>query len=114
MALDRRITLAIQSAGHRNDFDEFIPGAIVNYPVWAEYRPQDLERIATTGGILVVTYANWRVRYFGTLIEAAEDLTRINVIDEFGESFTTRNIYEDTGRNGQSRRRFIVIEGVHA
>ena len=113
MGFDRRITLAIRGAGRRNDHDEYIPGPLTNYPVWAELRPVDLERVVQTGGILTLVYGEWRVRYLQALMDAASDLTRVMVV-EAAEAFTVRNVIEDTGRNGQDRRKYIIIEGVHA
>ena len=114
MPFDRRITVQIRGPSYRDDQDRFVPGAPVDYHVWAEYRPQDLIRIAQVGGIATVTHANWRFRFFSEAIEASADLSSLKVIDEFGESFTVQNLYEDTGRDDDQRRRYIIAEGVHA
>ena len=113
MALDRRITLAIRGPGQYNDFDQFIPGAVTNYAIWAEYRPQDLERRLLTGGTLTLVTAGWRVRYFDALMKAADDLTGAMVIAD-NIAYSVTNIVEHSGRDFEQRRRFILVEGVHA
>ena len=38
MALDRRITIKIEAFGTRDENGQYVPGAVTEYPVWAERR----------------------------------------------------------------------------
>ena len=108
MALDRRITVRIgDGAGERNMFGEFIPGAFVDYVVWAEQRGAGSADAETAGGTVVQAARSYTVRWFSEL--AVANIAFVTVIDEDGFNWNAENISES-----DARRRLIYIETIRA
>ena len=109
MPLDRRITITIIGEGMRNEYGEFVPGATTNHRVWATTFDKSLEDIEGEGGVRNERRRDWRIRWDSRFL--VDDLTRIEVQDG-ADAYNVLQMNEDTGRFGEVRRRWLVIQGV--
>ena len=110
MPLDRRITVIIEEPGHRNMYGEYIDGIEVLIPVWATRMDKSQEDIESEGGTRNSIRRDWGIRWFAAL--DASEVSLVSV-DDGGLIFNVLNVIEDTGRNGDYRQRWMLIQGVH-
>jgi hypothetical protein len=103
MALDRRITIKIEAFGTRDENGQYVPGAVTEYPVWAERRAAGSSDQATGGGFVTVSAQNYGVRWFKALELA--DIALVAIEDEFGQTWDADSIAPN-----DARRRFINIQ----
>ena len=112
MPVDRIITVRLTSEGMRNEFGEFVPGAAVDHRVWASRFDASLTDLAESGGSRDETQRDWRIRYRAD-VAAISDLTKLEIIDD-EVTFNVLNMIEETGRDGNTRRRWLRITGVQS
>ena len=65
MPADRRITVQVQGEGFRDPDrqGEYVPGEVVDYPVWASRRDVGQERKIERQGTRDETSRDWRIRW---------------------------------------------------
>ena len=119
MPLDRRLTITYTGPGTRNAYGEFVPATPTVWNVWASVDPLRQQTIFDEGGTANDRRRHWRIRFLPGLLAVRANLV---TIDE-GETVDTvdmpdtpvlyraYNIYEDTGRNMEVRRRWMIVEG---
>ena len=107
MALDRRITIRIRAEGTRDGHGEYVPGAVTEYPVWAEQRGAGSADTVTPQGTEVTAVRAYTVRHFEALAEAP--ISRVDVVDHRGHVWNAENI-----TLSDARRRFIDISALRA
>ena len=117
MPADRRIIVQVQAEGFRDPAlqGELVPGAIVDYPVWARRRDVSQELKIERGGASNATVRDWRVRFNQVFMDTTP-LSRLKVTDG-QDVFTVNNIVEVTEQRGGApdlRRRWIDITGTHS
>ena len=117
MPADRRIIVQVQAEGSRPPElqGEYVPGEIVDYPVWASRRDVSQELKLERGGASNATIRDWRVRFNQAFMDATP-LSRLKVTDG-QDVFTVNNILEVTEQRGGApdlRRRWIDITGTHS
>ena len=112
MPVDRIITITITREGMRNEFGEFVPGAATDHTVWASRFDASLTDLAESGGSRDETQRDWRIRYRAD-VAAISDLTKLEIIDD-EVTFNVLNMIEETGRDGNTRRRWLRISGVYS
>ena len=115
MPADRRIIVQVQAEGFRDPAlqGEFVPGEIVDYPMWASRRDQTLTDIATEGGTRDQARRTWRIRWNSLIASTPTD--RLGVVDGT-LTFSVANMTEVTAQRGGApdlRRRFIDLEGLY-
>ena len=119
MALDRKIRISYPTPGSRDEHGDFIPGPIESIDVWATVFPLSQQDTFEQGGVLTARNRRWRIRFWPALVGVgASALTvyegeDVTLGDGTMESivYVLNNIYEDTGRDGEVRRRWHVLEG---
>ena len=111
MPIDRRITIQIRGEDQRNRYGEHVPGAINYFPVWAGRFDKSLEDFPELGGQRTEIRRNWRVRWFSDLASVT-DLSGVTVVDD-GREFDVENLIEETGKDGRTRHRWLMIEGIY-
>ena len=112
MPIDRRITVQIRGEDQRDRYGELVPGAINYFPVWAGRFDKTLEDISEIGGERSQIRRAWRVRWFSDLA-GITDLERV-AVEDGGIEFDVENLVEETGKDGRTRRRWLMIEGVYS
>ena len=112
MPVDRRITIKIEGKGARDRYGEYQPGPINYFPVWAGRFDKSLEDIPESGGERSEIRRAWRVRWFSELARVTE-ITGVTVEDD-GTEFDVENVVEETGKDGRTRHRWLMIEGVYS
>ena len=105
---DRLITVTVTGESFRNDFGEFVPGTVANYPTWAALRDTSAGEDLDASGNRDVGEVIWRARYTAELA-AASTLTA-TVTDDTGRQWGVNRIIEVTGPDGRTRRRWLDIE----
>ena len=113
MPAGRRIIVQVQGEGYRDPDrqGEFVPGAIVDYPMWASRRDVSQELKIQREGTRDETSRDWRVRW-NSLI-ASSKTVNLKVV-EGAETFQIINMVEVTQqRRGEPdlRRRFLDLQG---
>ena len=106
MALDRRISLAVQALGAYNDHGEYEPGVTVTHEVWAEVSDKSAFREVNAEGTGFDALRRYKVRWFNALDQARPDL--VTVIDA-GDTYTVTNIVRQAPN--MRRRQWVYIEG---
>ena len=112
MPIDRRITVQIRGEDQRDRYGELVPGAINYFPVWAGRFDKTLEDISEVAGERSEIRRAWRVRWFSDLA-GITDLERV-AVEDGGIEFDVENLVEETGKDGRTRRRWLMIEGVYS
>lgn len=110
MPADRLITVNVTGEGMRNQYGEFVPGQTVAIRTWATVFDRSLEDIEGEGGTRSERRRDWRVRWDSRFI--VDDLTRVDITDG-ADAYNVLQMNEDTGRFGEVRRRWLVIQGVY-
>ena len=115
MPADRRIIVQVQGEGLRDpDLQgEFVPGEIVDYPVWASRRDVGQELKIEREGARDETSRDWRIRWNSKI--ASTPTARLKVEDG-AETFQVVNMVEVTQQRGGApdlRRRFLDLQGIH-
>ena len=119
MPLDRRLTITYTGPGHRNQFGEFVPAVPEVWNVWASVDPLRQRTIFEEGGASDDRRRHWRIRFLPGILAVQANLVTIfegehvDTADMANAPIIYRayNIYEDTGRNMEVRRRWMVVEG---
>ena len=106
--LDRRITINIQAEGEYVR-GEFVEGEPTPHSVWASRRDLSQEDTIDAGGQRTEKRRTWRIRWRRDFADM--DVQRIGVVDG-ADTFNVLNFREDTGRDMDVRRRWLVIEGL--
>ena len=110
MPLDRPITVGIRGADDHNDAGQFVPGVVVEYPVFATVLDLTNERDILPGGARNTADRVFRVRWFSEL--ALAPVTSVSIVaDELGLPYNVGHVSEYVGRFGDLRRRWLDIEG---
>ena len=109
MPADRLVTLRISATGTRNEFGEFVPGEVSEFPgVWATVLDAGSSDLETGGGVQVVQRKEFTIRWRADVLEAGP--SRLDVVDEYDRLFLTEELTENTDPN--NRRRFVTVVGV--
>ena len=109
MPLDRLITVVVRAPMTRDEHGEIVPGAeIANSRRWADLVDNSVARVLETGGARGDADRVYRVRYFAILANARP--VNVKVTDDAGSVFTVTEISEETGRNSETRRRWLEME----
>ena len=108
MTLDRRITLRVDSSGTRNEFDEYVPGALHEYGLWAQISDADTTNFLEEGGERVDRQRTFTIRWRRDVIAAGPEL--VTIVDEHDQVYNVKDINEDM--DPTRRRRFLDITGV--
>ena len=108
MPADRLVTVNIEAEGSRDQFGQYVPGAVTPVRMWARSRDKSLRDIIESGGRRDTGERNWQVRWRSDL--AATPTSRLTVQDG-SRLFSVDNMIELTGRDRATRRRFIELEG---
>ena len=116
MPAGRRIIVQVQGEGFRDpDLQgEYVPGEVVDYPVWARRRDVSQENKIQGGGADDATHRDWRIRWHPLFFDTP--LSRLKVTDGL-DVFTVINLVEVTEQRGGApdlRRRWIDITGSHS
>ena len=120
MPLDRRISVKRVRTG-RDEHGEAVEKVLLDTSVWADVVDPDLETIAQEGrGTSAVIRRNYRVRWRSDLAQAipSEITVKDGTVAPDGVTadgtvdvvFTCLNVREDTGRMGDTRRRWLILE----
>ena len=97
MPLDRPITVGIRGADDHNAAGQFVPGVVVEYPVFATVLP---------GGARNTADRIFRIRWFEEL--AVAPVTSVSIVaDELGLPYNVGHVSEYVGRFGDLRRRWL-------
>ena len=110
MPADRRITITVTAEGMRNIHGEYQEGSTTAIQVWATRRDLSQQDIIEAGGQRDETRRDWQIRWDSRI--AVTPVSRLEVVDG-GQTFNALNVIEDTGRNGDFRRRWLRIQGVY-
>lgn len=108
MPADRRIIVKLETLGYRDpDLQgEYVPGPIIDYPLWAtETSAGSIDTLVTGRGLVVRRTINFTVRWFKALAE-----TQINFVEVIGSDGFTYNATNIEASD--ERRRFVTIEAV--
>ena len=89
----------------RNDFGEFEPGAITEYPVWADQAGAGSVDTETSAGIVITAARTYTVRWFEELITAT--IPNVAIVDDLGHTWNADSVSESN-----ARRRYISISAV--
>ena len=109
MPVDRLVTIAVDRTGGFNPAGVFVPDAdplVIRR--WASVIDLSVERTLEAGGARGDAQRIYRVRWTQDL--ASSRLARLRVWDEYGASYTVTRREEVTGRNQQTRRRWLDME----
>ena len=118
MPLDRKITITQRRFEMRDESGESDAEIVATYRVFATVLPKSQLQTATEGGQLTARNRNYRIRYISALATVRPSLLTVDageinqVIQDVFEPiiYACTNKYEDTGRNGEVRRRWMVLE----
>ena len=114
MPLDRRLTVTYEGpGGYRNTQQEYVPGPTITRGIWATRRDLSSQDVIDVGGSRTEVRRDWQIRWDKQISEIREDglLVSLKVIDK-GKSFNVENVIEESGRDGDFRRRWLRIQGV--
>ena len=114
MPTDRIVTVQLQSPGTYNDAGAFIPGVETDYRRWATLVDTSVERQlrAGQGGSRAEESALYRVRYFRAL--AGANVRTTFLTEDDGDRYRVTRITEQTGRDGNQRRRWLELDCIRA
>lgn len=118
MPLDRRITITQYVSEPRDEHGETDRVIVATYRVYATVYPKSQLQQALELGQVTSRNRNYRIRYIRALDVVRPSLLTVDAgeIDEVIEGsfepliYFCSNKYEDTGRNGDIRRRWMVLE----
>ena len=108
-ALDRVVTLRVQTAGQYNIYGEWTPGAIVDHVLWAEIANPEVDNTLGEEGNRDVRRTIFTVRWRRDVIDTP--VSRLFVVDEYLREYNVENtseIVDDT------RKRFLTITGIRS
>ena len=113
MPADRRIIVQVMAEGFRDpDLQgEYMPGEVVDYPVWARRRDVSRERKVELEGTRDDTNRDWRIRWNVLFLNTPTGLLKVV---EGTETFEIINMVEVTEQRGGApdlRRRWIDLSG---
>ena len=118
MPLDRRITIEHKLDTVRDEHGESTLATIATYSLYATVMPKSQAEQAEEGGTFTARNRDYRIRYHSALaairpsdlfIDAGETAEVMQGVFE-KIIYKGTNIYEDTGRNGEVRRRWMVLQ----
>ena len=120
MPLDRKITITRKLFNNTIDDEtgETEEVVISTHRVYATVMPKSQLQTAEEGGQLTARNRSYRIRFISALetvrptelfIDAGE-ITQVRVGMFEPIIYKATNLYEDTGRNGEVRRRWMVLE----
>ena len=114
MPTDRMVTVNIQSLGVYNAAGIYIAGADNLNRRWATLIDTSVDRTLHLGqgGSRAEETALYRVRYFKELASADVRITFLTEDD--GDRYRVTRITEQTGRDGNTRRRWLEIDCIRA
>ena len=114
MPTDRLVTINIQGIGDYDAAGIYIPGADMFVRRWATLVDTSLERSLTLGqgGARAEEQALYRTRYFKEL--AGADVRIVFLIEDDGDRYRVTRITEVTGRDGNTRRRWLEVDCIRA
>ena len=114
MPTDRLITLNLMELGDYSGAGIYIPGADVLYRRWATLIDTSVDRSLTLGqgGSRAQETALYRTRYFKELASADVRITFLTEDD--GDRYRVTRISEVTGRDGNTRRRWLELDCIRA
>ena len=114
MPLDRLIRVISEAPGTRNQYGESVPGAVTRRLLWATRMDRTLTDIAEEGGQRTEGRRDYRIRWIPDLRhQLSVHLSLMDgTLDDAGEDviWTIDNIVEVTGRDGNTRRRFLDFQ----
>ena len=117
MPLDREITISRQEPGTRNQYGEFVPGASRRFTMWASLNDLSLTDDPRPEGQLTVALKEYTIRWFDILgVTNSNQLTVTdgsvdpNDITNRPISWSVDDIIELTGRDGNTRRRWVKLK----
>ena len=116
MALDRRITVTYEGpGGGRNMHGEYVPGPTVTVPIWATRRDLSSQDVLESGGNRTEILRDWQIRWRKDIAEIQEsDLFSSLMVLDNGKLFNVTKVIEETGRDGDFRKRWLRIQGIFA
>ena len=114
MPVDRLVTVEIQEPGDYNQAGQFVEGTKTLYRRWATLVDTTVDRTLRLGegGSRAEESALYRVRYFLDL--ASANVLTTFLIEADGDRYTITNISEATGRDGNTRRRWLELDCLRA
>ena len=104
--LDRVILISIESPGHRDENDEWVPGAPAVFRRWATRLDVSTADVEEEAGVYTAARRSWIVRWFR---ELAETLPNFVSVFEGSIRFNCTGVVEVFP---ERRRRFLKVEGV--
>ncbi len=114
MPLDREIILTLEGRSSRDENGNYIPGLKAFLPVWASKQDKYLKQVIEEGGKRTEAMRTYRIRWLEVLQYAEADQLTVNdySTDTVGKLIVwyCLNITEHTGRNMDTRRRFMDLE----
>ena len=118
MPLDRKITITQRRFEVRDESGETEANIVATYRVYATLFPKSQLQTATEGGQLTARNRSYRIRFIRALESVRPSLLTVDAgeinqpFDDVFEPiiYACTNKYEDTGRNGEIRRRWMVLE----
>ena len=116
MALDRRITVTYEGPGGARDMHgEYQPGPTVTKSVWATRRDLSSQDVLEAGGNRTEILRDWQIRWRKDIAEIQEsDLFSSLMVLDNGKLFNVTKVLEETGRDGDFRKRWLRIQGIYA
>ena len=102
--LDRRITLHVEAEGTR-DRGEFVPGAVVDYELWASRETIGADDERSDGVARTETVARFILRW--NEVFASTPPNRLGITDALGRAYNVRSVADS-----DERRRFVEIEAI--
>ena len=109
VTLNRVVTLRIQHEGARNEYGEFVPGAIVDYRVWAEIANPEVFNSLGVEGSRDVRRRDFTMRWRRDVIDTPTN--RLYVVDEYGRQYNVESTNEIVD---ETRKRFLTITGIRS
>ena len=107
--LDRVVTLQIHGEGARDEYGEFVPGAIVDHVLWAEIANPEISNSLGEEGTRDVRRKNFTIRWRRDVIDTPTN--RLHVVDEYGRQY---NVEQTTEIVDDTRKRFMTITGIRS
>ena len=108
MPTDRIVIINIQGFGTYDDAGVYHDGPDNLYRRWATLIDTSITSVIIPGGERAEVDAAYRVHYFKALANADVRITTLTDAD--GHFFDVQKIIEPTGRDGNTRRRWLEVE----
>ena len=114
MPVDRIVIIGIQQPASYNDAGQFVDGVEIEYRRFATLVDTTVDRTLRLGegGSRAEESALYRVRYFAAL--AGANVRTLFLTEADGDRYTVTNISEATGRDGNTRRRWLELDCIRA